>query len=254
MTLEENTVVIAKPGDVQGWRNSSDARCSTFEIKFSVFDKELKNLLHKLPNVLSGNDLIRCLLGRIMAERDSRRQNYADYISIYLTTMLYDMVRENIAIEDESSESIYRKGPAQMAAQYIDEHFSDDLSLETIAAAISFNKSYLSTMFKREMGETVNNYIYKIRAYKACELIAYSDFSIAEVSSITGFKSEQHFNRVFKKHIGIPPGEYRSATPKKMANIGKESISQFDSDVMPIRAGRSYEVDSKTGTYRQKED
>lgn len=253
-TLGENMIVLAKPGEAQSWRNVSNAQGGTYEIKFTVFDKELKDSLDVLPSALSGNEFIRLLLEKIIQERDRRRKDYQDYISIYLTTMLYDLIREKVAGDGEKDETSKRLSPAQMAVQYIDEHFGEALSLDSIAAAIRFNKSYLSAAFKREMGETVNNYIYKIRAYKACELIAYSDFSIAEVSAMIGFKNEQHFNRVFKKYIGIPPGEYRSATPRKMIHIGKENVSQFDSDVMPIRAGRSFEVDSKTGTYRPKDE
>ncbi len=256
VSLGTNTVILAKPGDVIGWANIDSNDGSSFEIKFSVLDSDLSKSLSGIPEYFSANDCTRVMLQKIIDEIDKRRDNYQAFISMYLVTMLNDIIRDQSGNHQTTTEAVVNKrlSPAELVMQYIETHYSEPLSLQTIASAINFNKTYLAAAFKRETGSTVNEYLYQIRAYKACELIAYGDLSIAEVSSLTGFKSEQHFNRVFKKHIGIPPGEYRSATPKNMIHIGETPVASFDSIVFPVRSGRTYEADSVTGTYRQKED
>lgn len=99
---------------------------------------------------------------------------------------------------------------------------------------------------------TINDYIFKYRIYKACELTAYSELQLTQVSDMVGFKNIQHFSRIFKKFIGIPPGEYRNATPKEFLRFDETDFN-FNLEVLPVRSGRIFEVDSDTGYYRCKE-
>jgi len=250
--LSDNMLTIARPGETQGWKNSESTPVNTYEIKFAVFDEDLRNAIAGLPSVVCGNLFVKTLLDKIAQEKDSLRKDYQQYISIYLNALLYDLVRDRIAATEDKPEDARRLSPAQIAIRYIQDHYREDISLEDIAAATNFNKSYLATAFRRSEGSTINEYIYKARIYKACELIAYSDLPLSDVSSMTGFKHIQHFNRVFKKYIGIPPGEYRDATPKQLINYGHKAGKQFNSDILPVRSGRIFEVESATGYYRLK--
>lgn len=250
--LGDNMLNIAKPGDVQGWRNTQDKAVETYEVKFSVFDSFLENALNKLPDIMLGNLFTKTMLEKIMEEITQVKNNYQEYISIYLNTLLYDMVRTELAASIEESKDVNWRIPTQIAIQYIQENYCMDLSLEKIAEATYFNKSYLATAFKKNEGITINDFIYKYRAYKACELIAYSDLQLSQVSEMVGFKNIQHFCRMFKKYIGIPPGEYRTATPKEFIRYDKMD-NNFNLEVMPVRSGRLYEVASATGYYRYKD-
>ncbi len=251
-TLSNNMMTIARPGEACGWCNSNEGVTCTYEIKFSILDDELRQAVADFPSVIYSSLFTKTLVEKIADERDGRFDDYTEYISIYLNVLLYDLARE-IGGSQSARRTEQNLSPTQIAARYIEEHYSEDLSLNTIADAIGFNKSYLATSFKRSTGITVNEYIFKTRVYKACELIAYSDYPLTEVSSVTGFKNVQHFNRVFKKHIGIPPGEYRSATPRKMIRDKSAPGALFNTDVMPVRAGKIFEVESDSGLYRPKE-
>ena len=253
-TLSDNMLTIARPEEIFSWSNASEAPVTSYEIKFSVLDDDLRESIAKFPPVIFSNLFTKTLLEKISHEKDSLQRDFAEYISIYLNVLLYDLKRQETPDTPPEGADGRDKSPAQIASLYIEEHFSEDLSLEKIADAIRFNKSYLATIFKRATGITVNEYIYKTRVYKACELIAYSDLPLAEVSSMTGFKNVQHFNRVFKKHIGIPPGEYRSATPKKMIDYGSASGSLFNVDILPVRSGKIIEAESDSGFYRFKDN
>ena len=245
--LGENMMVVAKPGEVQSWKNDNRFATDTYEIKFSVLDKDFARSMTGLPDVIYGNFFYRAIVEKILQAKE-RQSNYQEYTSLYLNTLLYDLVRMNAQEEKAASEIGARYNPTQIVIDYIHENYADDISLESIAEAIHFNKSYIATAFKQVEGITINEYIYKYRAYKACELIAYSDLRLGEVSAMTGFKHIQHFNRVFKKYIGIPPGEYRDATPRHL--ISAKANPDFNSEVFAVRAGLQIEADSDSGLFR----
>lgn len=250
--LSDNMITMAKPGDTQSWCNDNEQPVDTYEIKFAVLDDDFEGSLALLPDIIYGNLFYRSLVEKIIQEKNCLQSEYQEYIAMYLNTLLHDLIRvqtnKTTRPEDDSRG---RFSPAQVAAKYIQANYSSDISLDTVAEAINFNKSYLSTAFKQAEGITINEYIYKYRSYKACELIAYSDLQLSEVSIMTGFKHIQHFNRVFKKYIGIPPGEYRNATPRQLIKDDKGN-PRYDSDVFAVRAGRMFEVDSESGSFRSK--
>ena len=244
--LNENMMVIAKPGEVQSWRNDSQTTTKTYEIKFSLLDKSFAKRIAELPDIIYGDFFYRAIVEKILQAKE-RRGNYQEYTALYLNTLLYDLVRTSVE-ERENKESGSRYDPAKMVMDYIHENYAADISLESVAEAVHFNKSYIAADFKRREGITINEYIYQYRAHKACELIAYSDLRLSEVSDMTGFKHIQHFTRVFKKYIGIPPWEYRDATPRQLIKAKAEPV--FNSEVFAVRAGREIESDSDSGAFR----
>lgn len=77
--------------------------------------------------------------------------------------------------------------------------------------------SYLSTLFKQEMGKSITEYILSKRMEAACSMLKFSDYSFAEIGAILTFSSQSHFSRVFKEQTGQTPREYRNAflAPKR---------------------------------------
>ena len=101
--------------------------------------------------------------------------------------------------------------------EYIDANYKEHLTLTSIADAFYLNKFYLSKMFKKEMGETVNHYVTKRRIRKARELLSSKALSVEQVSDMVGFSDVTYFVKVFKKITGDTPkrraeGEINNAT------------------------------------------
>jgi len=251
-SLSDNMLFIARPGQKAGWKTVNDHIGNTSEVKFAVFDNELREALQQLPNVVYGNLFIRSLLDKIIQEKDRLAYCYQEYISIYLTTLLYDLAHSQLCAlqKEHAKEDTPTSSPTEMAIRYIHSNYSQELSLDSVASAIKFNKTYLSAAFKKATGDTINEYIYQYRIKMACELIAFSDLPLSQVSNMTGFKHVQHFSRVFKKYMGIAPGEYRSGTPKDA--ISEFRVPVFNSDVLPVHSGRLYDNDFRTGYARLK--
>lgn len=95
-------------------------------------------------------------------------------------------------------------------ANYIDEHFMEELSLKHLAMKASLSEFYFSRLFKRETGFTIHEYIIKTRINNAKNMLQLSNFSLKEIAYRCGFSNESGFSTSFKKHTGVTPGVFRN--------------------------------------------
>lgn len=99
----------------------------------------------------------------------------------------------------------------QKIETYIQEHYQDpNLSNTIIATECGISEAYLSRFFKKHTGENLLDYIHKIRLARAKQLLQEGSMTITEISQNLGYGSSNTFIRIFKKYIGITPGEYRN--------------------------------------------
>ena len=97
---------------------------------------------------------------------------------------------------------------------YINEHLTDPLTLNELAAQVSLSPFYFSRLFKKETGFSPHSYIIITRISNAKFLLRSSDSSIKNICFSTGFTSESSFCTTFKKETGITPSEYREQARK----------------------------------------
>jgi YesN/AraC family two-component response regulator len=90
----------------------------------------------------------------------------------------------------------------------LESKYMDELSLESCADEVGLNPSFLSKIFKDISGWNFIDYLTHIRLTKAKELLVDTDAKIMEIAEQTGYNSS-YFNRIFRKHEGITPSEYR---------------------------------------------
>ena len=95
---------------------------------------------------------------------------------------------------------------------YIDFHYMEPLSLETLASRFSVNKNYLSSRFHKEVGRTVTDYINQIRVNRAAALLRHSSLTIQQIAEQCGFADGNYFTRIFKKLQDVTPNEYRGSS------------------------------------------
>jgi two-component system response regulator YesN len=92
---------------------------------------------------------------------------------------------------------------------YINRHYNESITLESLAAYFYISKEHLSRAFKTFTGETMTDYIHLKRMEKAKEFIVEHKLSIKHAAEMTGYPDLAYFYRVFKKHYGFAPGELR---------------------------------------------
>ncbi len=90
------------------------------------------------------------------------------------------------------------------------------LSLQEVSRSLQVHPSYLSREFSKYFNDlSFGEYIRKLRIEKAITLLQTTGYSLAEIALITGFSDQSHFTRIFKKHTGLPPSQYKKKRLKK---------------------------------------
>lgn len=97
----------------------------------------------------------------------------------------------------------------RQAADYIHNHFAEPLTVEEIAHHVGLNRSYFSSIFKEQTGQTPIEYIQNFRLTKAVHLLDTSTLSIAAVAYSCGYQQPESLIRIFRMHYGISPAAYR---------------------------------------------
>ena len=93
---------------------------------------------------------------------------------------------------------------------YIHYHLHEKITVAILAQRVHLNPTYLSELFKRETGTAISQYITDKRMEAAENMLKYSEYSFDEIAQILAYRSQSHFSKVFKKHSGMTPGEYRA--------------------------------------------
>lgn len=96
------------------------------------------------------------------------------------------------------------------ALAYIEDNYSQEITLEQLAAACFISKDYMSKLFYRITKKNVTEYISDYRINKAKELLRDTNIKISGVAEKVGFSDAAYFYRVFKKSVGVTPAQYRA--------------------------------------------
>jgi AraC family transcriptional regulator, melibiose operon regulatory protein len=146
-------------------------------------------------------------------EAEARREPYLPIARLKVTELIFllDRARDTDAAAPPSEGS---KAPARFRAEelmrYIDERYSDQLTLGDLAQRFGLNPSYLSRAFHKETGFTIVEQVNKIRIQKSCVLLKRSRSSILDIAFAVGYNSLSHFNKHFRRTMGMSPREFRN--------------------------------------------
>ncbi len=102
-----------------------------------------------------------------------------------------------------------RRDIVEEAKEYIKKNFNKEISLNDISVRFFINPYYFSQLFKKRTGDTYQNYLTGIRITRARKLLEETDLRIYEVCAMVGYTDTSHFNKVFKRIVGVKPSEYK---------------------------------------------
>ncbi|MFI5335539.1 MAG: PocR ligand-binding domain-containing protein [Opitutales bacterium] len=97
------------------------------------------------------------------------------------------------------------------AKAYIEAHLDETLTLAQIVQHVGVSRFYFCKLFKKSTGMTLTEHVARVRLEKAKALLVDPALRIAEVAYAAGFGSIPQFNSVFKRYVGLAPGEYRES-------------------------------------------
>ena len=97
----------------------------------------------------------------------------------------------------------------QSAKDYINKHYSEKIYLDDLAKSVCLSANYLSSIFKKELGTGITEYINTVRCSAAKELLKTTVLSLNAIAEKTGYADEKYFQHQFKKIVGITPAQFR---------------------------------------------
>lgn len=187
------------PKTVTGLSNEYEQLTSIFhrDVPIFRFDVDLqKKLIRKLNDIFL-----------LAAKRDPMRDLAIHMSFIEFLTLLFLNQKNNIYSNEAEMSDMERK--IYSITSYIHTHFSEDISLDDLAQKFAISNCYLSHQFKDITGFTLTDYVQMTRVRNVQSLLINTRDPITEISLPCGFNSFSQFNRVFQKHIGMSPSQYR---------------------------------------------
>jgi AraC-like DNA-binding protein len=103
------------------------------------------------------------------------------------------------------------QGRIKRAITYMENHYSEEMSLDQIAHAAYMNPYHFCRLFKKQVGTTSSKYLSLLRVGKAKELLKGTELTVTEICFRVGFNNLTHFERVFKGLEGMTPTAYRQS-------------------------------------------
>lgn len=113
--------------------------------------------------------------------------------------------------------------PVFKVMDYVYYHLHMPITISAIGDAIGYSPNYLNSMFKKEKGITISEYIRIQRIETSKRLLIYSEYSISEISSILAFSSESHFIKVFREQTNMTPKQYKTINYRHHSRWGKKN-------------------------------
>ncbi len=187
--------------------------CS-YELKLFIKDPFL--LSHLESGIFSFDDdgAIGRLLSYVVENWNCRDgQNVTDMEYILSTVLLSFFVGE-LRYEHSDSAHILTENysaPTKAVLVYIEKNFPYRFSLQALGERLNYNKNYLCSVFRKDTGVSIVDYLNFIRIRRAVIFFAFYGQDVYTACESVGFANLSHFSRTFKSLVGVPPREFRRA-------------------------------------------
>ena len=157
-----------------------------------------------------GNQALTCMQN-ILQEMQAREPYHQTLCQAYMEILVVQLMRDASFSGASVSADPVNSRQCTMIRRYIDSHYKEPLTLDLLAEKANVNKYYLSHIYKEAYGISPISYMIVCRIQEGKRLLADTDLSLSQISSILGFSSPSYFSQSFRKAEGISPVEYRKA-------------------------------------------
>jgi len=152
------------------------------------------------------------IFNEILREYENREPGFDLIIRSLLLKLLVMAGREfTKSISNSKSAKLFERHSDAIkgAIRYIEENYTLDLNIDTVAKKFHLSPSFFGYLFKSLTSKTFKEYITGLRIAKASEMLKHTDDLVINICYESGFNNVNHFNRTFKQIIGMTPGQYR---------------------------------------------
>ena len=223
--LSDGDFIMTKPAELHSF--SFPKKCKYEREFFHIYPGFLSmfpELLEQLDNRESGyfnrfpaEVVTRYGIDKIfkgIEENCANRTPETDFISFTYALQLVTRVNQVLKAEQPEKQEVITNRLASRVSDYIDTHYAESITIDSIASSMFVSQSYLSRVFKKETGITVKAYLNMRRVTAAKNLIMEGQ-QITHSYSSCGYNDYSTFFRAFVKYAGMTPEEFRKKHNKK---------------------------------------
>jgi AraC-like DNA-binding protein len=184
----------------------------------TIFYERPPSFSHQMKADIENQAVLDFIFKQLQTEYEINREGSLRSIVSLLNWLL--IVLKRMYEENKQIYSLNYKYPFKLndtvskALDYVNDHFNKDIKLSELAHTLCVSPSYLSREFKRVTGFTIIEFITSKRVRHAKNLLTNSFLQVTEIASEVGYNNVTHFHWIFKKMVGMSPGEYRKYTRK----------------------------------------
>ncbi len=210
-TVTKGQMVLYRPGEPQDYIYHGTDKPEVYWVHFTGSEVQafLEDL--KLP---AGENVFLCgsspvyaqLFDQMIQELQLRRTHYDDLLPLLLRQILLSL---NRFLEESRSFGTQILSEMEFAAKYFQVHYHEPICIEDYALSHNMSVCWFNRSFKKLVHMTPMQYILSLRMTNAKKLLDDTDYHISEVARAVGYDNALYFSRLFHKHIGLSPSEYR---------------------------------------------
>jgi AraC-like DNA-binding protein len=207
--LKPNTIVLAKPG----YMRFSKTHFKCYYMHY-ILDKSSKyyNLLMNAPNfyhMINGKRYLKFFEDLFYYLNILNMEPTSDLVQAKTIELFFFLLKDADANRQLPFFSFTKINTMQTMLSYIEEHYSDKLTLDILANISGYSKNHFATVFKEIIGVSPQKYIEQIRIDNAKKLLLQTNSTLIDIAYKCGFPSQAYFNFIFKKHVKLTPLDYR---------------------------------------------
>lgn len=205
--VSESSVICAKPGSIR----HTELPFKCYYIHVVANDETYSDTLKKFPEVIKISDRLKYV--RFFEDVLSAHSSAGVKSELLIDCKMIEIIHM-LALEVSAGSVAYKSDgnakAVQLALEYINEHFAENLTLSEVSSAVHLSEIYFHNMFKAAVGVTPHKYLLNLRLSAAKKFLSVSSLSFAEIAEECGFPSQSYFSYVFKRELGVTPKQYRT--------------------------------------------
>lgn len=209
--IRQDTVICAKPGQTR--YTEFPFRCYYVHILLS--EGPMRDAMNEISDsfITGKGETYRSLFVRMIRHYSSFSEDSRLLLQSRLLELIYTLRTDEA--RQGNTRVAARQTLIEETLNYIQDHLTEDLTLERVSKAMSFSPIYFHNTFRASVGKTLREYVEEQRIRKAIHLLLTTNDSLTKIAFECGFSSQSYFSYVFKRRMGITPRAYVRDTYKK---------------------------------------
>lgn len=206
--IERGLITFVSPIDFHDLKNMESVDIINIQFPEDDIDASLlntflslkTNVVHADEQTLKNIENLSALLG---THPDGK------YVSDYNKKIIECIIIQFLSCCKDDTSSAKEPSTIQQALVYLKSHFKENPSMQSISEMLYLNPSYFCRLFKNQTGMSYKNYLKKLKLEYSMTLIKYTDLSILDIATNSGYETQTHFNREFKEYYNAAPSYFR---------------------------------------------